>query len=171
MNSHVYNERTKRLEPIGNQCVYCGRKKVADDSTNYYTKMYCEQSRTNVVVYRNVKYSMLQIGATRCPHCKAIHSKVKMQSILLCLLILLLGWTIIGGITAMLFPFITIIAIFLGTVGGLFFLFYLLCRVYSRIEQSLLERRMIISPRDGLMMYPIVEQLFREGFTFEQPTA
>ena len=79
MDTHIFNETTKRLEPVGEVCVFCG-KRHAEYIT--YESLYKEKSRTNLVVYRNVKFSKIDIGASTCSNCLKVHKKIHRQGLL-----------------------------------------------------------------------------------------
>ena len=44
-------------------------------------------------------------------------------------------------------------------------------KVYYRIEEHLIKPYNVLTKREGLQVYPIVEELLNDGFTFEQPFA
>lgn len=167
METHFFNETTKRLEPVGEVCVFCG-KRHAEYIT--YESLYKEKSRTNLVVYRNVKFSKIDIGASTCSNCLKVHKKIHRQSLLYSSLIIIMTLSLIALISYLLFPLITIFAIVIGVLL-LGVTIALMTKVYHRIEEHLIKPYNVLTKREGLQVYPIVVELLNDGFTFEQPFA
>lgn len=165
METHFFNETTKRLEPVSSMCVFCG-KPHSEHVT--YESLYKEKSRTNLLVYRNVKFSKIDIGASICSECLKIHKKIHRQSLLYSSLIIIMTLSLIALISYLLFPLITIFAIIIGVLL-LGITITLMTNVYHRIEEHLIKPYNVLTKRKGLQVYPIVEELLNNGFTFEQP--
>lgn len=171
MDTHVYNEQKKRLEPQNTLCVFCGQNHITNGENNCYLNIYKEKSRTNVLVYRNVKFAKITIGAPRCSSCKLIHTQVKIKSILYSICAFLIGMLPIIFVSYILFRYITIFAIFLGVflfIANLFLTIYI---TYYYFENRFIKKYNILTPRQGLQEYPFVQDLLNDGFTFEQPLA
>jgi len=115
METHVFNDTTKCLEPIGKLCVFCGKRHAEHIS---YKPLYKEKSRTNLLVYRDVKFSKIMIGASICSECLAIHKEIHRQSLLYSSLIMIMTLSLIALISYLLFPLITILAIVIGVLLG-----------------------------------------------------
>lgn len=167
METHFFNETTKRLEPVGDVCVYCGKRHSEYITYKY---LYKEKSRTNLLVYRNVKFSKIEIGAPTCSECLKVHKKIHRQSLLYSFLIIILTIALIALISYLLFPLITIFAIVIGALL-LGVTIALMTKVYHRIEEHLIKPYDVLTKREGLQVYPIVEELLNNGFTFEEPYA
>lgn len=78
--------------------------------------------------------------------------------------------SLIALISYLLFPLITIFAIIIGVLL-LGVTIALMTNVYHRIEEHLIKPYNVLTKRKGLQVYPIVEELLNNGFTFEQPFA
>ena len=170
MDTHFFNEKTKRLEPLDNVCVFCGRRHVNDADDTCYMPLYKENSRLNVIVYRNVKFSKIVIGAPRCSSCRQIHSRVKIRSILYSVVAFTLGLILIFLLPYFLYHYIKGIAYVIGAVM-LFADIVLIIKAYDYFERRLIRSYDILTPKEGLQVYPIVRELLDDGFTFDSPVA
>ncbi len=65
MNMYSFNQETKRLEPSETLCQYCETEHSTDMEDNYFIPMFQEVDRTNVIVYRNVKFKKIPVGIPR----------------------------------------------------------------------------------------------------------
>lgn len=171
METHFFNEKTKRLEPLNTVCVFCGQRHVNNTNDNCYLTLYKEKSRTNILVYRNVKFSKITIGGSRCPACKQIHSKIKIKSALYSVGAFILGLIPIFLLSYFLFHYITIFAMIIGVILFVANVFLTIQTTYYYFERKLAEPYDILTPREGLKLYPIVQTLINDGFTFNAPTA
>ncbi|MBQ7819475.1 MAG: hypothetical protein IJ341_07245 [Bacteroidales bacterium] len=165
--THIFNETTKRLDPVGDVCVFCGKRRSEHIT---YETLYKEISKTNIIVYRNVKFSKIDIGASICSNCKKIHKKIHIQSLLFLSLIIIITLSLIALISYLLFPLITFWVFIIGLV--LLVVTILLSKyVYHHIEEHLIKPYNVLTKREGLQSYPIVEELLNNGYTFERPEA
>lgn len=171
METHFFNEETKRLEPLNNVCIFCGHRQVENTNDNCYLTLYKEKSRTNVIVYRNVKFSKILIGGSRCPACKQIHSMIKIKSALFSAGAFILGMIPILLLSYFLFLHITVFAIIIGVILLVANIHLTVETTYYYIERKLIEPYDILTPREGLQEYTIVRELINEGFTFNEPIA
>jgi hypothetical protein len=73
MESHIFNEAKKTLEPTSTICACC-QVGTATLETNYYKDIFKENDRTNLVIYRSVSYGKISIGIPRCESCMSIHN-------------------------------------------------------------------------------------------------
>ncbi len=171
MDTHIFNETEKKLEPIDNRCMCCGRGFSRGENDNFYIPIFKEKDRTNLVVYRSVKFNKVEIGVSRCPECKRTHKKVKTKAILevvqLSLLSLtllpLLGW----GLTTLLNNIIPFFVLFFIGLGMMFLWIYL----FPRFEQRYARQHHVLSRREAAMEYDLVSSMIAEGWTFDQPLA
>lgn len=172
MESHNFNEIEQRLEPNGNECIFCGRNGIDHFEDDYYTYLYREESRFNAVVYRKVKFKKIQIGATRCKECKQEHKKNSVYSFFMTLGVFLLITAGIAGVSYLLIDYLHPLV---GIIAGLIMLVcnisYCCDRLYHKFHRKLAERKGIYSPHEGLKSYTLVRELISQGFKFNQPLA
>lgn len=164
METHVFNEEKKRLEPIDNLCVFCGKGKSENQDDNFFIPLYKEGDRTNVVVYRKVSFKRIDIGLPRCPHCKKIHESQKRQ---------LRIYTVLGGLLFFVVSFFIfddmafLIAILAAMVGALLAL--ILSNIF--IEKVSSKKHSILTKQEAAQTYGIVRGLLQDGWSFNQPQA
>ena len=169
MDTHILNIEKKRLEPIDNLCVFCGKGKSGSQDDNFYIPLFKEGDRLNVVVYRKVSFKRMDIGLARCPHCKEIHERQKKRLWL---------YTILGGMLTSVIAFYLIrstfeeltifMALMIGVLGGM--LTFLISRVVV-VEKSSLKRDGILNKQEAALQYKIVKGLILDGWSFNQPVA
>ena len=172
MGTHVFNEQKKRLDPIDNTCMCCGKNFSIGEKSNFYIPIFKEKDRTNVIVYRNVKFQRLNIGVSRCPACKEKHKRIQPLSILVGLLVGLgaaglslgLGW-LLAEFFNLMFIFIVFVALGVGLGIFLGFSFY-----YRQLNKMSIKSG-ILSERDAASQYELVQSLLNDGWTFDQPIA
>lgn len=156
---HVLNERLKRLEPTDTRCYYCETEHSKSMNDNYFVPLFKEKDRTNVVVYRSVKYQKIDIGIPRCESCSAIHkeaaNKAKLYSWLAAAGVVLVS-ALLWGIWAF---FAVFPAIFIG-FGGAHYL-----------ENKLVFNKSIFTKRDGAERNETVQEFIVRGWSFTQPSA
>lgn len=171
MDTHVFNESKKRLDPIDNRCMCCGNGYSTGEADNFYIPIYKENDRTNAIVYRNVKYSVINIGVARCPECKRIHEQIKTKAVLTVIALSifslggfpLIGWGI-ESLSGSMIPFF--IFLFLGLIALGFSI-----ALFHFFEQLFANKYSILSRRNAAMEYDLVCAMIDEGWTFDQPTA
>lgn len=171
METHIFNEEKKRLEPIDNRCMCCGNGFSRGEEDNFYLPLYKEKDRTNVVVYRSVKYSMIKVGVARCPECGRIHKQVKTKAIIMVIILSILSLTVLPllgwGLTLLLhntIPFFVLF--FIGMI-----LIFVMIHLYPRFEQRFARQQQVLSRWEAAMEYDLVSTLLNDGWTFEQPLA
>lgn len=156
---HVMNEQLKRLEPTDTGCYYCGQANATNARCHYYIPVFKEQDRTNVIVYRSVKYQKVEIGIPRCESCMDIHDNASSNAVLYALLaalvVVITGFCIWG-----------IFGIF-GIFIGIFVAF----GSHYFIQKWLVERRGILTKKDGAKRNATVQQFIINGWSFNQPAA
>lgn len=168
METHIFNEQKRRLEPQNSICVFCGERHIQDVNDSCYLTLYKENSRTNLLVYRNVKFSKITIGASRCKYCKAIHNKVKIKSLLLTVFVHMIGI----GLAVLLINQMTGMCIIFGILLLLINIGLMVIQtVYRLFENRVIKQYKVLTKRDGLKVYPIVQELLNDGFSFEEPIA
>src|SRR5688572_11602558 len=79
---HSFNKEKKRLEPSDTKCQYCEVESSTHMEDNYFVPLFKENDRTNIIVYRSVKYSKIPVGIPRCKSCMQIHQEAASRSAL-----------------------------------------------------------------------------------------
>ncbi|MFK7772519.1 MAG: hypothetical protein AB8F94_10275 [Saprospiraceae bacterium] len=166
MNTHTFNESKKRFEPIFKKCSFCktgsNKSKMED---NCFFSVYNVQDRTNLVVFRNVKYSEIKIGIPRCKSCRKVHTLAKVATYL----------TLFIGI-----PLVFIIPIYfsakhdLGTIGLIFLLVMTFGLVYLArvgIQKAIFNAYDIKNEKDGAVTESLVQDFLRSGWSTDRPRA
>jgi cadmium resistance protein CadD (predicted permease) len=158
-DTHIFNERLKRLEPKDTKCQFCKLQLTTSMNDNYFVPIFKEQDRTNIIVYSSVKFSKILIGIPRCKSCREIHSAAVKRSNIIATItaitIIVLGFLIYGS-----FGFFGIfIGIFIGFGGS-----YFLSKKYVRDKQ-------ILNPKEGAEQNKTAQDFINTGWTFSQPSA
>jgi len=157
---HYVNDVLKRLEPFDKACQYCGQGNSEDMNENFFVPVFKEQDRTNIVVYRSVKYKKILIGIPRCHSCLEIHNSAGNKAKL---------WAWVGAVVVFILclltgaPFVIIAGIFLLIFGG-FFGSHLL-------EKQFVRDRGILTKLDGAKENETVQEFIIQGWSFTQPSA
>jgi hypothetical protein len=159
--SHNFNEQLKRFEPIEKKCSYCDEKSENSSAESaYYQALFKEQDRTNIVVYRSVKFQKVQIGIPRCAACREIHESSKSKGVLcgfgFFALSVVLGSVLFGLVGGF-------IGLFIGIFAGVF--------GAEKMEDRFVLGRGIFPRRDGAENNSVVQTFVLSGWSFTQPTA
>jgi hypothetical protein len=156
---YIFNKQRKRLEPTITKCQYCETGNSTSMEDNYFIPLFKENDRTNVIVYRSVKYSKIPVGIPRCTSCKSIHilaaGRAAQISWAVAIAVVILGFAI-WGIWG-------IFGIFAGLVigfGGSDFL-----------QDKLVRDKGIYTKSEGAKQNEAVQDLVINGWSFTQPTA
>jgi len=156
---HTINERLMRLEPQETKCAYCEVEHSQDMEENYFIPLFKEQDRTNVIVYRSVKYKKIPVGVPRCQRCKNIHESASNKA-------KLYAWGIALGVVLFCFAvwgIMGIFAIFAGIFigfGGTHFM-----------ENKLVRDQGILTKLEGAKENDTIQDLVIHGWSFNQPAA
>lgn len=157
---YTFNEFLKRLEPSETLCQFCETEHSTDMEDNYFVPLYKENDRTNIVVYRSVKFKKIPVGVPRCKKCKTIHEKANSNSLLVAwgsaLLLVILSFWAFGPIIGFISIFVSIIVGALGTT--------LLYKKWVRGKE-------IYTEIDGAKQNEAVQELVISGWSFNQPMA
>lgn len=156
---YTFNQELKRLEIESGLCQYCETEEANDKELHYYIPLFRENDRTNVIVYRSVKFSKIPVGIPRCATCKAIHQKAASKA----------AWW--GWGSAVAFVILTfmiagvwgIFAIFIGLFAGFF--------LTRQLENSFVRKHEIYTLVDGAKENEAVQELILKGWSFHQPMA
>lgn len=156
---HTFNPTLKRLEPTETKCVYCEMESSTNMDDNYFVPLFKENDRTNIIVYRSVKYKKIPVGIPRCKTCQTIHEEARNRAtvisvsvaaafVILCFLI----WGIYG-------IFAIFAGIFIGFGGAAY------------LEGRFVREKGIFTRIDGAKRNDAVQELVIAGWSFTQPTA
>jgi hypothetical protein len=161
--NYVLNERLKRIEPTSKKCTYCVSGQSNNINDCYFVPLFKENDRTNIIVYRSVKYSKVSIGVSRCADCKAIHEAAKKKALVISLIafLLVLSFIIYNFLdfdpiaSAILF----FVALFVG-FGG-----------YAYLKNYFTRKKDIHTLKEGAEYDPLVQDFLTKGWSFTQPSA
>ena len=166
LETHNYNYTLNRFEPRSKECLFCDNKTLNEEmEDNLFTPVYCIQDKTNLLVYRNVKFKMVHIGVPRCKKCKKKHNLINsianifmFASVpLLLFLVLLLCFKFEISVLVMM------IAFFIGV-----FTYFL---IIFKIEKFIHYLFKIREPDKVALEYSLVDYFLNNGWTFIRPTA
>ncbi|MDE3236115.1 MAG: hypothetical protein KGO81_09190 [Bacteroidota bacterium] len=170
---YSFDEEKKRFKPISKICIYCNGVKTDNDDTNFYIKLYKEKKRLNLFIYRNVKYSSIEIGIPRCSPCKKIHEKVELDSKIIFLGFLILMTTIsfiypsgipqYFSITVLLIDFIFFLLFFAGDFSFKYFL------PIKYLQKRLIKKHKILAAIDSAKKDKTIEDCLSNGWTINEP--
>ncbi|HEY1202381.1 MAG TPA: hypothetical protein VGE79_15435 [Niastella sp.] len=156
---YTINKEKKRLEPTSTKCEYCEVEHSSNMEDNYFIPLFKENDRTNIIVYRSVKYSKIPVGIPRCRTCLEIHQQCANKGALQ-------AW----GIGAAIFAFFFLIG------GGAIAIGLVLCILIGLFGTGYLTTRITVSrgiftKKQGAERNQTVQELILDGWTFTQPTA
>ncbi len=158
-STHVLNEQKKRLEPIERKCSYCGVNNFDEMDDNYFVPLFKEKDRTNIIVYRSVKFSKILIGIPRCKMCLEIHQSAARVATyyawgigiaVLILTILMGGFWFFGGVLS---------CIFIGVFTPIL------------IKNKIATKKGILTELEGAKQNELVQDFVINGWSFTQPSA
>ncbi len=156
---HVINKEKQRLEPVETKCQYCEVEQSTDMEDNYFIPLFKENDRTNIVVYRSVKYSKLPVGVPRCKSCKAIHENASSQATMW-------TWSIAAAVVILSFVafgimgiFSFIAAIFIAVLGT------------ELVQNKITRDKGIYTLKDGAKQNETVQEFVLAGWSLTQPSA
>ncbi|MEO5685014.1 MAG: hypothetical protein ABIQ88_20385 [Chitinophagaceae bacterium] len=160
LDKHVFNERLKRLEPVDRKCYYCAEQDCQDMNDCYFVPLFKEQDRTNIVVYRSVKFKKIMVGIPRCKICLAIHQALGNKAIFYAIG-LAAGIALMGFLIFDLFGII--MSVMAGTITGL-----VACKP---IVNKLIDKAGILNLEEGAQTNETVQSFVIAGWSFSQPAA
>lgn len=163
IENYTFNEYEKRFEPLEKECTYCGEAKMESMDDCCFVSLYATSDRTNLIVYRSVKYSAITIGVPRCSSCKKIHISTQSKA----------NWVSLG-ISA--FVLIFIIYLFFGfnpfsIVFGLFGIFIGAVLIAPKLTETYTNNNGIYTMKDGAETNQVVNDLVMAGWSFTKPSA
>jgi hypothetical protein len=156
---YIFNKERKRLEPTITKCQYCESGNSTSMEDNYFIPLFKENDRTNVIVYRSVKYSKIPVGVPRCRDCKNIHVLSAGRAAQI-------SWAVAIGVVILIFAIWGIWGIF-GIFGGLIIGFV----GTMLLTDKLIKDKGIYTKLEGAKQNEAVQDLVINGWSFTQPTA
>lgn len=160
LGNYTLNEELKRFEPKDDKCIYCKVENMQNINECYFTKLYLEGNRTNILVYRSVNFSKLEVGIPRCKTCLMIHKLSREK-------VLLFSWL------AAFFAYVVAILIFdiFGAIFGLLVAMVIGIIVFESIKNSTVKKKGILTEKEGAESVELVQNLIISGWTFNEPHA
>lgn len=163
IDNYTFNETYKRFEPHDNKCTYCGEAHMRSMNDCYFVPLFVTNDRTNIVVYRSVKYSKILIGIPRCASCKDIHEKASTKGI----------WIAVGcailSIVFLIYNFTNLHPLI--TIGGFFATIFGAVFGAKKLTETFIANQDIYTQHDGAETNEVVRELVIAGWSFTQPTA
>ena len=163
INNYTFNETYKRFEPEENKCTYCDESLVENMDDCYFVPLFVTNDRTNIIIYRSVKFSKIEIGIPRCPSCKDIHENSIYKS-------RLITFCTVASISIFLICFFTSIHpfVFVGTLlavifGGIYW--------SSKLTDRYVNNEGIYTLQEGAETNEVVRELVISGWSFTHPSA
>ena len=163
IDNYTFNEYEKRFEPKEATCAYCEESQLKNMKDTHFVALYVTNDRTNLIVYRSVKYSRLLIGIPRCASCKDIHEKSVSRSRLITWILapLSMGLLFYNFLNLGMFLFIScFFAIILGGFYG-----------SHKLTQFLVAKKNIYNLHDGIENDRFIQSLILDGWSLNQPAA
>lgn len=161
--THIVNQHLKRIEPVSKKCGFCynGTSQQMDD--NYFVPVFKENDRTNIIVYRSVKYQKIDVGIPRCADCKTVHQKAKTKALIISLIAAL------AILAIMIYNFLDLHAVI---SVGLFFLAAITgFGGYVYLQNTFSRKAGIASLKDGAESDALVQDFLMQGWSLKQPSA
>lgn len=160
LENYVLNGELKRLEPLEKKCQFCSERDSMGMDDNYFLTLYAESDRTNLLVYRSVKFKKILIGIPRCAQCRLIHAEARFRSQYWCwgisIVVFLLSiyffeapFSVLGSIPALIF----------GLIGT----FY--------VGNEMIRNKGIPTELEGSKENETVQDLLIQGWSLHQPVA
>lgn len=156
---YIFNKERKRLEPTITKCQYCEMGHSSGMEDNYFIPLFKENDRTNIIVYRSVKYSKIPVGVPRCRSCKNIHVLAAGRAAQI-------SWAVAIAVVILIFAIWGIWGIF-GIFGGLIIGF----AGTMLLTDKLIKDKGIYTKLEGAKQNEAVQDLVMNGWSFTQPTA
>lgn len=163
IENYTFNETYKRFEPLEKKCTYCGEAHQESLNDCYFVPLFIEADRTNIVVYRSVKYSKIEIGIPRCKSCRIIHDDAISKSRWITFGIIVLSIITLIYFFMSLNAFVVVGSIFAMIFGGIY--------GSAKLSERLIVNQDIYTLQDGAETNEVVRDLIIAGWSFTQPTA
>jgi hypothetical protein len=161
MENLVLIKNEKKLEPTSSQCGFCAEGIVSDLKNCHYAPVYKVADRTNLAVYRSVKFKQLEVGIPRCHSCAEIHkqgaSKAHKYLGICGLFIALIAFSSFGIIGAV---FLTLFGI--GVTDSF---------ISKRIQNSFASKNDVFSLEEGVQANESIQELIDLEWSLTKPEA
>jgi len=163
IENYTFNEYDKSFEPKETTCAFCEESQIKNQKHTHFVALYVTNDRTNLIVYRSVKYSRLLIGIPRCGSCREIHEKSVFKS-------RLVTWIIVPIALVLLFYNLVILGTFL-TIAG--FCSIIVGGFYGshKLTQFFVSKENIWNLHDGVENDRFIQNLILDGWSLNQPSA
>lgn len=161
--THVVNERLKRIEPVSKKCSFCLDGTSGSMSDNYFVPVFKENDRTNIIVYRSVKYQKIDVGIPRCQNCKTIHQKAKTKAMIISLTAALAIFAFMIYNFLDFHAVVSVALIFASALTGF--------GGYVYLQGVFARKAGIYALKDGAEGDPLVQDLLMQGWSLKQPSA
>ena len=162
--THVLNKRLERIEPTTKKCSYCIDEKIIRHVNDcYFVPIFSEKDRTNLIVYRSVKFKKIVIGIPRCASCKAIHAGAQIKGIIISLIVALLIVAVIVYNFLLFHPIVSVVLFFIS-VGALVF-------GHVNLQNIFTKQKGIYTLKAGATKDYLVHSFLMKGWSFTQPSA
>ncbi len=163
LEKYVFNETLKRLEPISAECSFCKNGIMDSMSDCYFTTIYKEHNRTNIIVYRSVEFREIEIGIPRCNTCAKAYQKANDMSsgsgFLLGIAIFITGYFLVDNLLT-----------FILLVGGIAFIIGTTTSYF--IKKYYIDKAQILSEKKAIRKdHTINTFVYLNGWTNHRPTA
>ena len=167
METQTYNNKNGIIAPPGNICMCCGKEILHNEYANYHIPIYKEEDRTNLLVYKSVKFRKIGILVTRCAKCEKIQKKAELISMYysfgIGLSIVSIGLLLIFFMENM--RNLGIVLIVLGIITGAL----LWSSKGEDKATDFLEKKQVLSKENAAAQYEEVRELLRSGWSFQEP--
>ncbi len=162
-NTHVLNQHLKRLEPVSKKCSFCYSGTSSNVNDCYFVPVFKENDRTNIIVYRSVKYQKIDIGIPRCTDCKAIHQSAKTKASIIAVIAAL------AVLAFMIYNFLNFHAVV--SVALLFLSGLVGFGGYAWLHNVFTRKAGINTLKESAEADPFVQNFLMNGWSLKQPSA
>ncbi|MBK9255688.1 MAG: hypothetical protein IPM42_09400 [Saprospiraceae bacterium] len=166
LNTHILNETKRRFEPINTKCSFCNtgsHNKMMED--NCFSSVYNVRDRTNLLVYRNVKFNEVKIGVPRCKSCRSVHSTVNTLTNIVIIIGVLLVFVVPITISVSLKTSTAVMFVMMALMVGIVYL------TVTALDKAILSSNKTLSEKEGALKEPLVLEFLRRGWSLKRPTA
>ena len=166
VDTHTFNQSKKLFEPRHSKCNFCNAGAHSTSKLdNCFFSVYNIQNRTNLIVYRNVKFKEIKIGVPRCKRCRKVHSNTKMA---------VNSFMVIGILLVFIIPIYFSAVFNLGVIGMIILMAITFGTVYlgmRAVESKMLEAYKVRSEKEGAFKEPLVREFLANGWSANKPSA
>lgn len=157
MEKYTINEKLKRIEPTETLCQFCGIHHSENADQNYYAPLFNIENRTNIIVYRSVKFKEIKVGIPRCNNCCQIHKRCNLYA------------GIIGGLTSLILiilgckyaGILALVTSILSILPGVL--------LYMFIGNVLIRKHGILTYNEAKDENPLIQEFVYDGWSTKPP--